>query len=494
MICITIYHNINADPTMTIHGISPDVLTALEHVLGQSGVAADAADMAKYLVDWSGDHHGGALAVLKPASVAEVQAAVRLCGTLGLAMIPQGGNTGLVAGAIDIGTARGAVVISLERLNRIRLVDADNFILQADAGCILQHIKNAADEQDCLFPLALGAQGSCQIGGNAASNAGGVNVLRYGMARDLIVGLEAVLPDGALWNGFSGLRKDNRGYDLKQLFIGAEGTLGIITGVEMKLFPKPGRVETAYLGLPSFEAAISLFRRARRQCCDLISAFEIIGAECMELARLADPNIVAPVMAPVHVLIELSSSAAIDLRALLVDFLAGTMAEDLVTDAVLAESGAQARAFWAIREGLVEGQAKRGYHVRTDLSVRISDIPTLIAQARQFIELQHPGWISQAYGHAGDGNIHFNVLPPLDLAEPAARATGATITTGLYDIVNALGGSISAEHGIGRTRQRVYWAGMSAVQRRLVSTLKDALDPGGLTNPGCLFPATETSS
>jgi len=479
---------------MTIHGISTDVLAALEHLLGQGGVAADPANMAKYLVDWSGDHHGAALAVLKPASVAEVQAAVRLCGRLGLAMIPQGGNTGLVAGAIDIGTARGTVIISLERLNRIRLVDADNFIVQADAGCILQHIKDAAEEQDCLFPLALGAQGSCQIGGNAASNAGGVNVLRYGMARDLVVGLEVVLPDGELWNGFSGLRKDNRGYDLKQLFIGAEGTLGIITGVEVKLFPKPGRVETAYLGLPSFEAAITLFRQARRGCSDLISAFEIIGAECMELARLVDPGIVAPVAAPVHVLIELSSSAAIDLRSLLVNFLAGTMEEELVTDAVLAESGAQTKTFWAIREGLVEGQAKRGYHVRTDLSVRISDIPTLIAQARDFIALEHPGWISQAYGHAGDGNIHFNVLPPPDLAESDARSRGTAITAGLYEITNALGGSISAEHGIGRTRQSVYWAGMSAVHRRLVSTLKDALDPDRRMNPGCLFPATETFS
>jgi FAD/FMN-containing dehydrogenase len=478
---------------MTIHGISPEVLTALEHVLGHGGVAADAASMAKYLGDWSGDHHGGALAVLKPASVADVQAAVRLCATLGLAVIPQGGNTGLVAGAIDIGTSRGAVVISLERLNSIRLVDAGNFILQADAGCILQHIKDAAEDQDCLFPLALGAQGSCQIGGNAASNAGGVNVLRYGMARDLIVGLEVVLPDGEVWNGFTGLRKDNRGYDLKQLFIGSEGTLGIITGAEVKLFPKPGRVETAYLGLPSFEAAIALFRQARSGCSDLISAFEIIGSECMELARLADPSIVAPVTAPVHVLIELSSSAAIDLRTLLVDFLAGAM-ENLVTDAVLAESGAQAKAFWVIREGLVEGQAKRGYHVRTDLSVRISDIPTLVARARHFVALEHPGWISQAYGHAGDGNIHFNVLPPLDLAEPEARAMGAAITAGLYDIVNALGGSISAEHGIGRTRQRVYWAGMSPIHRKLVSTLKNAIDPGGLMNPGCLFPSTETVS
>ncbi|TKB45983.1 MAG: FAD-binding oxidoreductase, partial [Mesorhizobium sp.] len=274
---------------MTVHGIPPEILNALEGTVGKSGVAADAAGMAKYLLDWSGDHRGGALAVLKPASVSEVQAVVRLCGTLGLGIIPLGGNTGLVAGAIDI-DSRSAVVVSLERLNGIRLVDADNFILQADAGCILQHIKDAAEAQDCLFPLALGAQGSCQIGGNAASNAGGTNVLRYGMARDLILGLEVVLPDGELWSGFSGLRKDNRGYDLKQLFIGSEGTLGIITGVELKLFPKPTRVETAYLGLASFEAAITLFRQARRASSDLISAFEIIGSECIDLARLIDAD------------------------------------------------------------------------------------------------------------------------------------------------------------------------------------------------------------
>ncbi|UVK37269.1 FAD-binding oxidoreductase [Mesorhizobium sp. AR10] len=478
---------------MTVHRLSPKILSAMEGAVGQGGVAIDAADMAKYLGDWSGDHHGSALVVLKPASVTEVQAVVRLCGALRLGIIPQGGNTGLVAGAIDIET-RGAVIVSLERLNAIRLVDADNFLLQADAGCILQAIKDASEAHDCLFPLALGAQGSCQIGGNAASNAGGINVLRYGMARDLILGLEVVLPDGDLWSGFSGLRKDNRGYDLKQLFIGAEGTLGIITGVEVKLFPKPSQIETAYLGLPSFEAAIALFREARRECSDLISAFEIIGSECMELARLIDPDIVEPVAAPVHVLIELSSSATIDLRTLLVDFLAGAMEKHLVADAVLAESGAQAKAFWAIREGLVEGQAKRGYHVRTDLSVRISDIPVLIAQARDFVTLEHPGWIPQAYGHAGDGNIHFNVLPPLDLAEPDARARGVDITARLYDIVNALGGSISAEHGIGRTRQRAYWAGMSPVHRKLVSALKNAIDPDGLMNPGCLFPSTETVS
>ncbi|WP_292669962.1 FAD-binding oxidoreductase [Mesorhizobium sp.] len=478
---------------MTVHGIPPEVLAALAGAVGPMGVTVDAAGMTKYLGDWSGDHHGGAVAVLKPASVTEVQAVVKLCGALGLRIIPQGGNTGLVAGAVDI-EARGAVVVSLERLNAIRLVDAGNFILQADAGCILQHIKDAAEEQDCLFPLALGAQGSCQIGGNAASNAGGVNVLRYGMARDLILGLEVVLADGELWNGLSGLRKDNRGYDLKQLFIGSEGTLGIITGVEVKLFPRPARVETAYLGVASFEAAVALFREARRGCSDLISAFEIIGSECIDLVRLIDANIVAPVDAPVHVLIELSSGGAVDLRALLVEFLADAMEKGLITAALFAESGAQAKAFWAIREGLVEGQAKRGYHVRTDLAVRILDIPALIDQARRFVALEHPGWLPQAYGHAGDGNIHFNVLPPLGLAERDARTAGADITAGLYQIVNSLGGSISAEHGIGRTRHSAFWAGLAPPHRRLITALKNALDPAGLMNPGCLFPSMETFS
>jgi len=476
---------------MTVHRLSPEILSAMEGAVGQSGIAVDPVDMAKYLGDWSGDHHGGALAVLKPASVAEVQAVVRLCGALGLGVIPQGGNTGLVAGAIDI-EARGAVVVSLERLNSIRLVDADNFILQADAGCVLQTIKDAADEHDCLFPLALGAQGSCQIGGNAASNAGGVNVVRYGMARDLILGLEVVLPDGELWRGFSGLRKDNRGYDLKQLFIGSEGTLGIITGVELKLFPRPARVETAYLGLSSFEAAVALFRQARRAATDLISAFEIIGSECIDLARLVDADLVSPVESPVHVLIELSASAAVDLRALLVEFLAAAMESGLVAQAVLAQSSTQARTFWAIREGLVEGQAKRGYHVRTDLAVRISDIPALVDRARRFVTLEHPGWLPQAYGHAGDGNIHFNVLPPAGLSEDEARARGAAITAGLYRIADSLGGSISAEHGIGRTRHRVFWAGLAPAHRRLVTALKEALDPQGLMNPGCLLPSTET--
>ncbi|MDX8497244.1 FAD-binding oxidoreductase [Mesorhizobium sp. VK4C] len=476
---------------MTIHSLSPELLDALAGAVGRNGLTAEPAGMAKYLGDWAGDYRGGALAVLRPAWVTEVQALMRLCSELGLGVIPQGGNTGLVSGAIDTKGA-GRVVISLERLNAIRQIDTENFTLQADAGCVLQKIKDASEAQDCLFPLALGAQGSCQIGGNAASNAGGVNVLRYGMARDLILGLEVVLADGELWNGFSGLRKNNSGYDLKQLFIGSEGTLGIITGVEVKLFPKPARIEAAYLGLASFEAAVALFNRARRDCSDLISAFEIIGSECIGLAQLVDPGVTAPVSASVQVLIELSSSAAIDLNGMLAGFLADAKEDGLVADAVLATSVAQAKAFWAIREGLVEGQAKRGYHVRTDLSVRISDIPALIERARRFVANEHSGWISLAYGHAGDGNIHFNVLPPLDLGAGEARDRGAEITAGLYDIAVNLGGSISAEHGIGRSRSREFWAGLSPTHRRIVTALKTALDPKGLMNPGCLLPSTET--
>jgi len=475
---------------MTVHSLSPEILSAIEGAVGQNGIAVESAGMAKYLGDWAGDYRGDALAVLRPGSVGEVQAVMRLCGEFGLGVVPQGGNTGLVSGAIDSKDG-GLVVVSLERLNAIRHIDAMNFTLQADAGCVLQTIKDACEARDCLFPLALGAQGSCQIGGNAASNAGGVNVLRYGMARDLILGLEVVLADGELWNGFCGLRKNNSGYDLRQLFIGSEGTLGIITGVEVKLFPRPAQTETAYLGLTSFEAAIRLFNRARRDCSDLISAFEIIGSECIELGRLIDPGMTAPVPAPVQVLIELSSGPGIDLNGLLAGFLADAMESGLVTDAVLATSTAQARSFWAIREGLVEGQAKRGYHVRTDLSVKISDIPALIERARRFVADDHPGWIPLAYGHAGDGNIHFNVLPPLHLATAESRIRGSEITAGLYGIAVGLGGSISAEHGIGRSRRQEFWAGLSPTHRRLVASLKTALDPKGLMNPGCLLPPAE---
>jgi FAD/FMN-containing dehydrogenase len=460
--------------------------------LGPAGVIEAPADMARHLVDWAGDSHGGALAVLRPASVGEVQAILEICRVHRLGVVPQGGNTGLVAGGFGA-LVQAPIVLSLERMNKIRAIDPAGYSMRVEAGCTLQQVKDVAHAADRLFPLALDAQGSCQIGGNAATNAGGINVLRYGMARDLILGLEVVLPDGEVWNGMTGLRKDNRGYDLKQFFIGAEGTLGVITGVEVKLFPLPRRTETAYIGLRSFADAMELFARARAVCSDLLTAFEVIGAECLPIARLIDPVLVTPVdeTLPVHVILECASSEAIDLSALVESLLQQSLEGGLIVDAVLARSGPQAGAFWAIREGLVEGQARRGYHVRTDLSVRLGDIPRLVDRARAFVAAEHPGWISQAYGHAGDGNIHFNVLPPAGMEEAEARAGGRAITDGLYALVGAIGGSISAEHGVGRSRRDVVWEGFSPVHRRLVAAIKSAFDPAGLMNPGCLLPPCE---
>jgi FAD/FMN-containing dehydrogenase len=421
--------------------------------------------------------------------VEEVQAIVRICAEHRVALIPQGGNSGLVSGGIAEGPPR-AVVVSLERLNRIRAIDPENFTLAADAGVILQVLKDAAEAKDMLFPLALGAQGSCQIGGNVSTNAGGINVLRYGMTRDLVLGIEAVLPDGSLFEGMHGLRKDNRGYDLKQLLIGGEGTLGIVTGVEVKLFPRPANIETAYLGLASFADAMTVFGMARRVCSDLLTAFEVIGAECIPFARIAAPDTRVPLEGewPVHVIMELGCSAAIDGRGLVEALLAEAFEAGLLGDGALAQSRAHAADFWAIRENLVEGQAMRGRHIRTDLSVRLSSVAAVIERSRAYIAADWPGWEPLAYGHAGDGNIHFNVMPPVGMAEEEIRRNGKVMLDGLYAIMCALGGSFSAEHGVGRSRRDVYWDWLPAEQRTAVRAIKAALDPHGIMNPGALIP------
>lgn len=467
-------------------------LDALRAALDPAGfIDGQAPDAARYLHDWTGDYQGAALAVLRPATVEVVQSVVRICAEHLIAIVPQGGNTGLVSGSI-IADGRNTVIISTERLNRIRAIDTVNFTLRADAGAVLQTLKDAAEAEDMLFPLALGAQGSCQIGGNVATNAGGINVLRYGMTRDLVLGLEAVLPDGSLWQGMTGLRKDNRGYDLKQLLIGSEGTLGIVTGVEVKLFPRPANVETAYLGASSFEDAMRLFGMARRVCSDLLTAFEVMGSECMEMARLGNPDTRAPLESewPVHVIMELGCSAAIDGRALIEALLAEAFEAGLLGDGVIAQSRAQARAFWAIREDLVEGQAKRGRHIRTDLSVRLTDVPRLIELCRAAVAADWPGWEAVAYGHAGDGNIHFNVLPPKEMAAEDIAAASHEVLAQLYEIVRGLGGSFSAEHGVGRSRREVYWDWLAPENRRLMLAVKAAFDPHGIMNPGGLLPET----
>ncbi|MBS9722095.1 FAD-binding oxidoreductase [Tianweitania sp. BSSL-BM11] len=440
----------------------------------------------KYCRDWHGDVTSEAVAVLRPRTTNEVADAVKTCARLGLSIVPQGGNTGLVLGALPDRPA-DQVVISLERMNAIRRIDPDDFSAVVEAGCILSDFKDAVACEGMFFPLALGAQGSCRIGGNVSTNAGGINVLRYGMTRELVLGLECVLPDGSILNGLSTLRKDNRGIDLKQIFIGAEGTLGIITAVAVKLAPQPDQVATALLGLNSLDDAIALFRRARRDCCDLMSAFEFMPPVAFGLAREAIPDLEMPISGDhaAYVLLEISGSGLVDINDLTERFLQAVMEEGLVADGVIASSTAQARNLWLFREGMNEGQAKRGPHLRTDLSVRLSQVPDFVREAEQAVIDVVPDAICVSYGHIGDGNVHLNVLPPAGLSRNEIEARIHDAKKAINTVLDAYNGSLSAEHGIGRLKRTEHEARIAPAQRALLAALKQAVDPQGLMNPGC---------
>ena len=454
----------------------------LVQALGPEIVLAERAAIAPYCRDWHGDVQTDAVAVLRPRSTAQVQACVRACTGLGLGIVPQGGRTGLSLGAVP--DAPGAqVVISLERMAAIRSVEPDDFSVVVEAGAILDNVRQAVAAEGLLLPLSLGAQGSCQIGGNLSTNAGGLNVLRHGMARDLVLGLEVVLPCGRVFDGLSRLRKDNRGLDLKQLFIGAEGTLGIITAAVLKLMPAPGQVATALLALDGMEAAVALFRHARRQCCDLMTAFEVMPPLGLEIAREAVPDLPLPLGTahPAFVLLEVSGSGLVDIAGLTQRFLEEALEAGLLRDGVVAQSRAQAQALWRIREGMNEGQGRRGRHLRTDVSVPLSRLAVFVAEAEAEVGRALPGAVCLSYGHVGDGNVHLNVLPAPD-RDPAAQIATAK------EIVNAAvdrhGGSISAEHGIGRLKRPDFEARLPEVQRDLLAAIRRAIDPGLAMNPG----------
>ncbi|MGQ4879962.1 FAD-binding oxidoreductase [Billgrantia sp. LNSP4103-1] len=466
-----------------------DFLEALGARLGERGLLREPEGMARYVADWAGDRLGMPLAVARPASPEEVAATVRLCRDHGIAMVPQGGHSGLVAGALPA-VEGNELVISLERMNRIRSVDPISFTMSVDAGCILENVKQAAAEHDCEFPLALGAQGSCQIGGNIATNAGGLNVLRYGMMRQLVLGLEVVLPDGRLWDGMTTLHKDNRGYALKQLFLGSEGTLGIVTGAVLKLSPRATQARTALLGVPSLEAVIELYGLARRDCSDLLSAFELIPRRCIELAMEATPSLGDPMESryPWYVLMEVAASGPLDLGAMLEHLLEQGMERELVLDGALAASEAQSRQLWQFRESMLEGQRRRGEHLRTDISVPISAIPAFVDEASRRVMEASPDCEIIAYGHVGDGNLHFNILPPRAMAEAEKRGHLHDLELCLFDVLDGFGGSISAEHGIGRTKQAAYLARLSPVERELAEGIKVLFDPDGLMNPARILP------
>ena len=464
------------------------LIAELRRLLGERHVLTAAEDMAPYCTDWRGRYSGSALCVALPGATGEVAAAVRACaaaGVAGVPMVPQGGNTGLCGGATPVG---GEVVLSLRRMNRIRAIDADNNSITVEAGCTLQAVQEAAAAADRLFPLSLAAEGSATLGGNLSTNAGGVQVLRYGNARELTLGLEVVLADGRIWDGLRALRKDNTGYDLKHLFIGAEGTLGLITAATLKLFPRPQTHATAWVAVPDPAAAVRLLGRLRDAAGDNVTAFEIVGRAALDLVLRHIPNARDPLAGKPawQVLIELSGARG-ELAAALEQVLQQATEDGLVADAVMAASEAQAKALWALRENVSEAQKIEGVSIKHDIAVPVSRIAEFIARADAALLAAFPQVRIVCFGHIGDGNLHYNQSRPDAQSNAEFIAQTGAVNRIVHDLVHQLGGSISAEHGLGQLKRQEVLRYKSETEMDLMRAVKQALDPRGLMNPGKLL-------
>jgi FAD/FMN-containing dehydrogenase len=468
--------------------LSEGFLKAVDRITGSRGWRTDEDATGLHSREAWGIGRGTTPLVLRPANTDEVSALLKLCDEHRVAIVPQGGNTGLVWAGIPDGSGR-LVVLSLARLNRIREIDPIGDTMTVEAGVVLERVQEAASEHDRLFPLALGAQGTCQIGGNLSSNAGGVNVLRYGMARNLVLGLEVVLADGEVWNGLKALRKDNTGYDLKQLFIGAEGTLGVITAAVLRLFPKPRETRTAWLGVASPAKAVELFRFCRERLGDTISSFELMGDIVVQrvIDYLPDGRQPIGTKSPWHILIEVAWSLDDGLGERLERVLADALQQGLITDGTVAASEAHRLALWLIRENPTDAFAAAGVVLRHDVSVPIQEVPALIGEGGALFEKTIPGVRVVAFGHVGDGNIHFNLLQPEAMDGGAFRAMKDDVQTQVFDLVESLGGSISAEHGIGRLKRDDLAARKPALDLDLMRRLKISLDPHHILNPGAIL-------
>ncbi|QFR31776.1 FAD-binding oxidoreductase [Ancylobacter sp. TS-1] len=462
--------------------LSP-LLATLAQRIGAAHVLTDPADMAPYLREERGLYQGMTPAVLRPGTTEEVAFVVETCAQAGVAIVPQSGNTGLVGGQMPF----GEVLVSLARLDRVRQVDPVDMTMTVEAGCILDRAHEAAEAVGCLFPLHIASQGSCRIGGNLSTNAGGTAVLRYGNARDLVLGLEVVLADGRVWNGLKRLRKNNAGYDLKQLFLGTEGTLGLITAAVLKLFPAPAQRTTAFLAVPDPAAALALLARLRGEAGDALTTFELMAAFGVETVLRHMPGTVRP-FRDTHdwyVLVELSApTRAFDLAALLEEGLGAAMEAGEVLDAVIATSGAQAANMWRLREDMSEAQKHEGGSIKHDVSVPVSRVPEFLARALPAVVAALPGLRPCPFGHVGDGNIHFNLSQPVGMEKAAFIAMWETFNRIVHDIVTDMDGSIAAEHGIGILKREELAHYADPVALDLMHRMKLALDPAGTLNPG----------
>ncbi len=468
-------------PAALVTPLPAAFLSAAKRLLGPGGWSEDPETLAAHATPWRGTVSGLTPFAAYPASTDEAAAFVRLCAGHGVAITPQGGNTSLVDG----GTPHGEATVSLKRMRAIRSVDPLNNSILVDAGCVLAEVQAAADGADRLFPLSLGSEGTATIGGLISTNAGGVAVLRYGMMRDLLLGLEVVLPDGRVWRGLNALRKNNTGYDLKHLFAGAEGTLGLITGASLKLFPKT-KTATAWACAPSAEAAVALLSRIRAHAGDTVTSFELIPANAVEMVLEDAPDLRDPLPhpAPWRVLIELSMVDEAHAIATLEAALAEAIEQGVALDAAIAQSGAQAQGFWRIRETIPLSKRAYGTSINHDVSVPISAIPAFLETAERAVKGVAPTAEIVAFGHVGDGNLHYSACAPKDAAPEALAAKRDAITAAVHAEAVAHGGSISAEHGVGRLKRDEIAALKAGPEIDLMRAVKRALDPNGIMNPG----------
>ena len=465
--------------------VPADVVSRLKAVLGEGGWSQDPHRIAPKLVEWRGRWQGTTPLLVLPRSTAEVSAVVGLCAEAGVAITPQGGNTGLVSGQIP----QGEILLSTERLNAIRDIDAFDDVIVAEAGVTLAAVHEAAAKLNRRFPLGLASEGSATVGGVVSTNAGGTQVLRFGTTRSLVLGLEAVLPNGEVWNGLKRLRKDNTGYDLKQLLIGAEGTLGVVTAASLKLFPRPVSVATAICGLNSARDAITLLARAKEETGGAVEAFELIGRAGVGYALKNIPGLREPLAGvhPWYVLIETTSGEPGVAEAALERLLARALEDGLIADAAVAQTETQARAFWAVRENQSGGQKAEGAAWKHDVSVPVSRMAEFIERATAMVEAFRPGVRVVAFGHVGDGNVHYDVLRRESESDEAHNALRDEGSRRVHDLVMELDGSISAEHGLGAAKTADALRYKSPVEIEVLRAIRAALDPRRIMNPRVLF-------